>query len=203
MSKEKNAFTLIELLIVISITSILFSFLLPAIGEIMKRARKAVIQTTMTNLESALKMYETDEGTFPPDGIENNDAPSLGGFEGRREGVFEEGRKSRYVDGALVRYLDGDSANDSSSRRRANQYFEFSSEETVEGIDSFHPVFLSAEGQPFFYNELASENRLTKSIDPNQPEHPHHSFVAFRTFQIYNKFEEEENPELWLTNYRN
>lgn len=72
----RRGFTLLELLIVITIISLLSAALYSTFGYFRKKARKALAQNTMSNLAIALTQYRTDWGSFPPD-----DKPTANGSE--------------------------------------------------------------------------------------------------------------------------
>ncbi len=202
--RNKTGFTLVELLVVISLIGFLTAILLPAIAKVKDRAIKTKVRSTVERLAMALVTYQSEHGEYPPDGIDNNNAALPSGIEGNVEGIFVANEKSRYVDGALVRYLDGDAENDANKNpsKPQPQYFEFLVQNMGKGADNNHPTFLSAYGTPFFYNELESEGRVKKYLDATHRQDPQHNFVRFRSFQIYNKVNQEENPELWISNIR-
>jgi prepilin-type N-terminal cleavage/methylation domain-containing protein len=60
------AFTLLELLVVISIIAILMGLLIPVISTIMDRARRADAKTTSQSIVTAVKAYYIDYGKYPP-----------------------------------------------------------------------------------------------------------------------------------------
>ena len=69
---QRRAFTLIELLVVISIIAILASLLLPAIGLVRERAKRASCGTNIRNLTMATFAYMQDnEGFLMPGGANN------------------------------------------------------------------------------------------------------------------------------------
>ncbi len=60
-----SAFTVIEMLIVISVISILAGILLPAIHSAQKKAKIAKTQAVIDSITIALKQYQTDFGAYP------------------------------------------------------------------------------------------------------------------------------------------
>ncbi len=62
---QKNAFTLIELLIVIAIIGILMSLLFPGIQGAIEAAKKAETASLLTSLRNAINQYETEYGFLP------------------------------------------------------------------------------------------------------------------------------------------
>ena len=70
MSKHRSGFTLVELLVVISIISLLISLLLPALGQARAVTRTAMCQSGQRQCMLAVQMYANDftGWTFPSDG---------------------------------------------------------------------------------------------------------------------------------------
>lgn len=64
MSEEKG-FTLIELLVVLVILSILATIVGPRLFGRAEEARRTSAMVQIRNIESALALYERDNGTFP------------------------------------------------------------------------------------------------------------------------------------------
>jgi len=63
--QRPQAFTLIEMLVVIAIIAILAGILLPTLSIIKTKARIKQAQTEMANLAGAIKAYETEYNRFP------------------------------------------------------------------------------------------------------------------------------------------
>jgi prepilin-type N-terminal cleavage/methylation domain-containing protein len=59
-------FTLVELLVVIAIIGILAALLLPMLAKARCHAREGTTQAMIKDVETALKAYELDFGTYPP-----------------------------------------------------------------------------------------------------------------------------------------
>lgn len=65
----RAAFTLIELMVSISIIALLIGLLLPAINGARKNARIAQVTTELKSLENALAAFKAKFGTYPPSRI--------------------------------------------------------------------------------------------------------------------------------------
>lgn len=65
MKSAKKGFTLIELMIVISIIGVLVGLLTPMISNAQKNAVKATSKTFFSNMVNALERYKDEYGYFP------------------------------------------------------------------------------------------------------------------------------------------
>ncbi len=61
----QKGFTLIELLVAISIIGILSSFLLANFVGVRQRARDGVRKSDLRQIQSALELYRSDQGSYP------------------------------------------------------------------------------------------------------------------------------------------
>ena len=61
----QKGFTLIELLVAISIIGVLSSFLLANFVGIRQRARDGVRKSDLRQIQSALELYRSDQGSYP------------------------------------------------------------------------------------------------------------------------------------------
>ena len=65
--KRKNAFTLVELLVVITIIGILSSLITVAVGGARRAAKRATITMELSQISNALELYKGEFGEYPPD----------------------------------------------------------------------------------------------------------------------------------------
>ncbi len=65
----KNAYTLVEVLIVASIIGVLASFLLNAAINSRKKANLTKTHALLESISAALRMYQDDFGTYPPQNV--------------------------------------------------------------------------------------------------------------------------------------
>jgi len=73
-----TGFTLLELLVVIVIIMFLAGITIPVVSSIQTNAKKGVTSAQISQLEMALKQFESDFGVFPPDNYTANPI-SIGG----------------------------------------------------------------------------------------------------------------------------
>lgn len=66
LGQRQRAFTLVELLVVISIIAILVSLLLPAVGVVRDRARSAQNLNNLNGIGKAILIYEEAKKSYPP-----------------------------------------------------------------------------------------------------------------------------------------
>ncbi|MBI3986876.1 MAG: type II secretion system major pseudopilin GspG [Lentisphaerae bacterium] len=65
-SRARSGFTLIEIMLVVVIIGILAAVVLPRLTGHTEKARINAAKTSVANLGLAIKMYEVENGSFPP-----------------------------------------------------------------------------------------------------------------------------------------
>ncbi len=92
--KDSDAFTLIEILSVIVIIMVLAGITVPIVSTARTSAKKGVTSAQISQLELALKQFESDFGVFPPDTYTTADTLiSLGGIDIPRDDDLDESYK--------------------------------------------------------------------------------------------------------------
>ena len=66
-SGPESGFTLLELLVVMTIIGILAAIAVPALRDSPQRAREATLREDLFTLRSVIDQYHGDKGVFPPD----------------------------------------------------------------------------------------------------------------------------------------
>ena len=66
---RKGGFTLVEILVVVSIIGLLAGLSIPAVGGAMHAARKAKVTTMAHQIRTALTQFNTEYGYFPTNGM--------------------------------------------------------------------------------------------------------------------------------------
>ncbi|MEC9488791.1 MAG: prepilin-type N-terminal cleavage/methylation domain-containing protein [Halanaerobium sp.] len=72
--KDRNGFTLIELMIVIVVIGILASIAVPKISDVREKANIAVIKSELHNIQTAMEMFYVDHNQYPEDATLTGDA---------------------------------------------------------------------------------------------------------------------------------
>jgi len=94
--QSKAGFTLIELLVVIVIIMFLAGITIPIVSSIQTNAKKGVTSAQISQLELALKQFESDFGFFPPESYTASDTiVSVGGVDIPRDDDLSYGTNSK------------------------------------------------------------------------------------------------------------
>lgn len=118
--KNKQAFTLMEILVVISIIAVLAGILYPAIGAVIAMVKTSLTEGRIAVLSQALETYSADfSGFYPPDTIDSSPVNIQTG------NPLENGSQ------ALCYFLESSCMNDDGSLR--NFYHEFAPKEKKKG----------------------------------------------------------------------
>src|SRR6478609_6098594 len=65
--KSHNAFTLVEMLLVLVILAVLAAIVIPKFSGRTQQAKEAAAKTQISGIETALEAYEVDLGGYPQD----------------------------------------------------------------------------------------------------------------------------------------
>ncbi len=92
--KSKDGFTLLELLVVIVIIMFLAGITIPIVSSIQTNAKKGVTSAQISQLELALKQFESDFGFFPPQSYITSDTiVSVGGVDIPKDNDLSSGSR--------------------------------------------------------------------------------------------------------------
>ena len=67
MKRTESGFTLLELLVVMTIIGILAAVAIPALRDSPQRAREAALREDLFTMRSTIDQYHGDKGYYPPD----------------------------------------------------------------------------------------------------------------------------------------
>ncbi len=161
--KGKMGFTLMELLVVITIIAILTGLLLPAVVRIKEKARITKAAATIEALKVALSMFHQDYGYYPPS------------YEGsqRNGNSFNPAFNTTLVEALM-------------STDRNGPYYEFKGSDIVYQSGTTDPVYLDPWGNAYIYVRRIR----TVSEGNTGPYHPYDDSTAEddldrNTYNIY------------------
>ena len=80
--KKENAFTLVEIMIVMSIIAVIMGFLVGATIKARQKGKITKTQATMNSIAAALRMYQDDFGAYPPNNLINRHTSTVAGSAG-------------------------------------------------------------------------------------------------------------------------
>ncbi len=172
---QKNAFTMVELMIVIAIMSVLAGLLLPALNRAWGRANIAKCSTTIGSLQTALAMYSLDYGLYPP----SSDA----------EGSQHNGNSADADHFAPGTDEPENFVNALTATSLGGPYMEFKGKDLDESVSGL-PVLLDPWGQAYIYTarrrsttESPAANNLV--VDTQAPFFPYTTNTDNNTYNIY------------------
>ncbi len=103
-STKQTAFTLVELLVVISVIGVLAGLLFPTIGAAIRAAKRTKAKTECKNLVTAFHAYYTEFGYWPTNSADNFDI-TTNTFCNAKGIHFFDFSQTDYID-LQARYLD-------------------------------------------------------------------------------------------------
>jgi type II secretory pathway pseudopilin PulG len=117
---DRAAFTLLELLVVITIIIALAGLILATVGYVQKKGARSRAEAEMAGMSAALESYKADNGIYPRDDAGNKytDAPDARS-DGSAGSAYQ--RASQFVYGQLA----GDPDFDGASNPNLKSYFTF------------------------------------------------------------------------------
>ena len=162
--KQRRAFTLIELLIVIAIIGILMALLFPAVTGAIEAARKAKAKNDVVQLAIAVKAYETEYGKLPTTIVSADDGAEAS------DGWFQGPKSGSHYNSEIVRVLTGENYN--GLNPRGIVFFEGrpakGGQTPKDGINSTDKMFYDPWGTPYAIKMDTSYNNSLEYYDTNQ-----------------------------------
>ena len=152
---SRSAFTLVEILVVISIILLLMGLLIPVISGAIRTARQKAAQANIDLLTAALHQYEMEFNEFPPDNFPTADSSEALFYHLCR--TFQKGERT------VGPFLEHGKVN--SADKDGNGYAELYS--PLYGKYSYCAL-QNAAGQPwgFLLVDPGEDQRLGGSLDP-------------------------------------
>src|SRR5947208_5419315 len=95
--RHYNAFTLIELVVVVGLILVLTGLVLSTVGYARKKGARARAETEIAAMAAALESYKADNGVYPTNSVTNNLDPKTNGDPGTTAYSFA----SQYLYGEL------------------------------------------------------------------------------------------------------
>ena len=107
MKDRRGGFTLVELIVVISIIMVLAAMIIPGLAKGQYLSKKAATKSEISNMETALALYESDYGAYPEDDEDNYSSKKM---VDALNGKTEEGqpRKKTYYPFKPKQIIDGE-----------------------------------------------------------------------------------------------
>ena len=122
-----TAFTIIELLVVITIIIILAGLILSTVGYVQKKGARARAETEIAAISAACESYKADNGIYPQNGDTNTLDPTTNNFDPTPPPLQPPGQTNNYSKATLYLYeqLLGVTSGTRSEIPSSRSYFTF------------------------------------------------------------------------------
>ena len=122
-----GAFTIIELLVVITIIIILAGLILSTVGYVQKKGARARAETEIAAISAACESYKADNGIYPQNGDTNTLDPTTNNFDPTPPPLQPPGQTNNYSKATLYLYeqLLGVTSGTRSEIPSSRSYFTF------------------------------------------------------------------------------
>jgi prepilin-type N-terminal cleavage/methylation domain-containing protein len=121
---DRRGFTLVEILVVMSIIMVLAVMIIPGLVKSRYLAKKAAVRSEIANIETAINMYEADYGGYPAEAESNSSRALVDALNGDRKA---EPPRKNYFPFKAKRIINGEYY---SELKRPFYYRENASEKT-------------------------------------------------------------------------
>jgi len=127
MPAATTAFTIIELLVVITIIIILAGLILSTVGYVQKKGARARAETEIAAISAACESYKADNGIYPQNGDTNTLDPTTNNFDPTPPPLQPPGQTNNYSKATLYLYeqLLGVTSGTRSEIPSSRSYFTF------------------------------------------------------------------------------
>ena len=156
---NRNAFTLVELLVVLLIIGILTSVFVPVLTNKVTDAKYTQALADISKLESALAAYELDNQAYPPSG-------------------------NAYLTLLLLHGPTGTVA--TAPRQWHGPYLQVKEDRIAKGSTVFFDQLLDPWGNPYYY-VVYSDYSTMGTQRPDYPVSTPEQFYSMKTYQIFSK----------------
>ena len=160
---QRHAFTMVELLVVISIIVLLMGILIPSIGYMNNRAAITKTQARITEISGAIGSYQSDKGQYP---LQNTkDVVGLELFNTRINPDDPIDELYRELDNRAA--ISAGLANEPASIDQGNFGLSGSLVESYRGPDDTYDVLMDSWGEPIFYQPWTAYLDVTDAVNPD------------------------------------
>jgi prepilin-type N-terminal cleavage/methylation domain-containing protein len=178
MRRRRRGFTLVEILVVISIIAVLAGILLPTLTAVSGASKVANTERLIENLILAITAFENDKGYYPPDCLDTSITPTIYSFvqaDLSTPNVIDLDA-NQYPPQALFYYLTNPAIGENApytSLREDAEYRVY-----TEAYGEMLPSVIDAWGRPILYN------RKPRSDQADCKGTPHHNTDSYDIFSI-------------------